>query len=434
MRPAFLQLIVVLCCLCLGPGSLLAKPVQTMVAKQKVASPGPPSPAAGQMVKIASPVGVRAQTNPPAARPTAEAPEMEPLLVWQLMPTLRTASSSSPREWLRLSYRRLLTVLGFFLPPQLPASENVATSMAKRETGSDSEWDPGEPDQAMVAWAAGSETDSWLGREIILNPGSRRLWPTPGSGEHGARPPLPPPGNSKVPQVGAYCFPVAQPFGFRDSWGDPREGGRYHKATDIGAPEGTEVYAVTHGVIHALGTFNRAGNTVILRGQDGRGYAYMHLLAFAPGLTVGKAVKTGELIGYVGRTGTQNSAPHLHFEVYPDHRFSKDSLVNPYDFLVQLSRGVGVADLGQRRQVHLAKATGRPRERWLQVANRPFAASLTQPRPQLIFKIPAPKVIVGGPIGLPVPPKPIAQPSRPKGGFITLPSGISLRLQPQGPS
>lgn len=428
MRQVFLQLLVVLCFLGAGPRPLLAKPVPTPAFKQKVPSPGPLSLAAGRGQNIASPVGARPNSAPPLAQPRAEAAELEPLLVWQIMPILRTASSSGPPEWMQLSFRRLLTVLRFFLPPRLPERANVVTE----ETEPEPEWDPGEPDQAMVAWSVGREMDTWLGREVMLTPGSHRPWPTPGSGDQGTRPPLP--GNSKVPQVGVYCFPVAQPFGFRDSWGDPREGGRYHKATDIGAPEGTEVYAVTHGVIHAMGTFNRAGNTIILRGQDGRGYAYMHLLAFAPGLSVGKAVKTGELIGYVGRTGTQNSAPHLHFEVYPDHRFSKDSLINPYDFLVQLSRGVGVADLGQRRQVHVAKMASRPRDKWLQLANRPFADSLTQPRPQLIFKIPTPKVIVGAPSGLPGPPKPVAQPSRPKGGFITLPSGMSLRLQPQNPS
>jgi len=193
------------------------------------------------------------------------------------------------------------------------------------------------------------------------------------------------------------------------------------------------VYAVTSGVIQAMGSFNRAGLTIILRGQDGRGYAYMHLMAFAPGLTQGQAVKTGQVIGYVGRTGTQNSAPHLHFEVYPDHRFSKDSLVNPYEFLVQLSRGVGVADLGQRRPLRLAKGQPRPQDKWLQVSSRVWSDSLSQPRTRLNFKIPLPQVITSGPTSQPGPPKPVAKPPRqlPGGGFF--PAGFSFRLATPNP-
>ena len=144
-----------------------------------------------------------------------------------------------------------------------------------------------------------------------------------------------------------YCFPVALPFSFRDSWGDPRAGGRVHRATDIIAPEGTPVYAVTNGVIDILATWPGAGITLLMRGQDGRGYGYMHLHSYAPGIMTGKPVRTGELIGYVGRTGVIESAAHLHFQVYADHRLCKDELLNPYYFLVQLCHGVGVTDLSQ---------------------------------------------------------------------------------------
>ena len=152
----------------------------------------------------------------------------------------------------------------------------------------------------------------------------------------------------------SYCFPVAPPYSFRDTWGDSRRGGRYHHAVDIFAWEGTPVYAITSGVIHTLASWPDAGISLLLRGQDGRGYGYMHLQGYAQGMVEGKTVAKGELIAYVGRTGIKQEPAHLHLQVYVDHRFSRDVLLNPYGLLVQLSNGQGVTDsmhpkIAQRR-------------------------------------------------------------------------------------
>ncbi len=155
-----------------------------------------------------------------------------------------------------------------------------------------------------------------------------------------------------------YCFPVARPFTFRDTWGDPRPWGRIHRAVDISAQEGTEVYAITAGVVQTLATSPSGGIMLMLQGQDGLGYGYMHLQGYADGIVAGTVVRAGDLIGYVGHTGTQNSADHLHLQVYPDHRFCNDSLINPYYFLVQLCHGIGVTDLNQPR---LARVERSPR-------------------------------------------------------------------------
>jgi murein DD-endopeptidase MepM/ murein hydrolase activator NlpD len=142
----------------------------------------------------------------------------------------------------------------------------------------------------------------------------------------------------------SYCFPVAPPYSFRDTWGDYRSGGRYHHAVDIFAGEGTPIYAITSGVIHQLASWPEAGISLLMRGQDGKGYGYMHLQGYAPGVLEGKNVKKGELIAYVGHTGTKQSSPHLHLQIYTDHSFDRAELVNPYGLLVQLCNGNGVTD------------------------------------------------------------------------------------------
>ncbi len=163
---------------------------------------------------------------------------------------------------------------------------------------------------------------------------------------------------------------------------------------DIFAPEGTELYAITAGVIQSLPTSSTGGIMLMLQGNDGRGYGYMHLLGYADGIVVGKEVKAGELIGYVGRTGTQNSPAHLDIQVYPDHQFSHETLVDPYSFLVQLCRGIGVSDLNQPRvpsqpdasQLKIARPVQsmlnnrKNKIKWIQVYQRPWPKGLGEHR------------------------------------------------------
>ena len=56
------------------------------------------------------------------------------------------------------------------------------------------------------------------------------------------------------------------------------------------------------------------GNYMRIRHNNGLKTAYAHMRKFAKGMSPGKRVTQGEVIGYVGTTG-RSTGPHLHFEV-----------------------------------------------------------------------------------------------------------------------
>jgi murein DD-endopeptidase MepM/ murein hydrolase activator NlpD len=123
-------------------------------------------------------------------------------------------------------------------------------------------------------------------------------------------------------------FPVLGPCWFGDTWQAPRSGGRQHQGVDIIAKSGTPLYAANNGRISRQ-SFDRVGslggNTITLTAADGTYFFYAHLSTFADGIAVGSEVVAGQVIGYVGNTGS-SSTPHLHFEYHP----YGGAAVNPY--------------------------------------------------------------------------------------------------------
>ena len=61
------------------------------------------------------------------------------------------------------------------------------------------------------------------------------------------------------------------------------------------------------------------GNRIRIKHARGYETSYMHLSKYAPGLKVGSRVSQGQLIGYVGATGTA-TGPHLDFRVFENGR------------------------------------------------------------------------------------------------------------------
>lgn len=104
---------------------------------------------------------------------------------------------------------------------------------------------------------------------------------------------------------------ISSGFGLR--WHPVLNRMRAHKGIDYAAPIGTPVRAAGDGRIEFRGTQGGYGNVVMVTHPGGVETVYGHLSHFAPSLFVGKRVKQGELVGYVGMTGLA-TGPHLHYE------------------------------------------------------------------------------------------------------------------------
>ncbi|MEO0116441.1 MAG: M23 family metallopeptidase [candidate division WOR-3 bacterium] len=98
---------------------------------------------------------------------------------------------------------------------------------------------------------------------------------------------------------------------------------RPHRGVDYCAPTGTPVSALGDGVVTFAGWCGGYGRLVVIRHPNSYITKYGHLLRIKKGIRVGRRVKQGEVIGYVGSSGLA-TGPHLHFEVLKD-----GSWVNP---------------------------------------------------------------------------------------------------------
>lgn len=91
---------------------------------------------------------------------------------------------------------------------------------------------------------------------------------------------------------------------------------RAHHGVDYAAPSGTPVYSVGDGVVTAKAWDSKGGgNYIKIKHNSTYTTEYMHLRGFAKGISVGTHVSQGQLIGYVGMTGTA-TGPHLDYRVF----------------------------------------------------------------------------------------------------------------------
>ncbi|MFZ6014318.1 MAG: M23 family metallopeptidase [Bacteroidota bacterium] len=150
------------------------------------------------------------------------------------------------------------------------------------------------------------ETQSYDEILLILND-KMAMW--------ASRPAIQPVNNSQLDRLhltyGARMHPIFK------VWKD-------HKGLDFAAALGTPVYATGDGKV-AMAYFSGSyGNVVYINHGYDFETRYAHLSTFA--VAPGDIIKRGQVIGYVGNTGTSVSS-HLHYEI-----LFKGQHVNPINF------------------------------------------------------------------------------------------------------
>lgn len=91
---------------------------------------------------------------------------------------------------------------------------------------------------------------------------------------------------------------------------------KMHTGIDFSAPRGAEIYATGDGIIVKIQyARNGYGKHVIVDHGFGYQTLYGHMSDY--NVRRGQKVKRGDVLGYVGNTGTSTS-PHLHYEVIKD--------------------------------------------------------------------------------------------------------------------
>jgi len=87
-----------------------------------------------------------------------------------------------------------------------------------------------------------------------------------------------------------------------------------HTGTDFAAPMGTPIMASGTGTITRAKWCGGGGYCIKIKHNSTYETIYAHMKSFAKSIKVGKKVKQGQIIGYVGSTGL-STGPHLHYEV-----------------------------------------------------------------------------------------------------------------------
>ena len=121
---------------------------------------------------------------------------------------------------------------------------------------------------------------------------------------------------------------------------------KFHYGMDFTAPLGTDVYASANGtVVGVLSAQRGLGKHIIIDHGFGYSTIYAHLSNF--NVRVGQKVLRGDIIGFVGSTGT-SVANHLHYEIKlngvnvdPVNYYFEDLSAANYEKMVEIASKTG---------------------------------------------------------------------------------------------
>jgi murein DD-endopeptidase MepM/ murein hydrolase activator NlpD len=121
---------------------------------------------------------------------------------------------------------------------------------------------------------------------------------------------------------------------------------KFHYGMDFTAPSGTDVYATGNGVVESVQTSQRGlGKNIVIDHGYGYSSTYAHLSNF--NVRVGQKVQRGDVIGYVGNTGT-SIANHLHYEIRlngvnvdPVNYYFEDLTPAEYERVIEIASKTG---------------------------------------------------------------------------------------------
>lgn len=132
---------------------------------------------------------------------------------------------------------------------------------------------------------------------------------------------------SSIPAIQPICndslIRISSGFGYRTH--PIYNISRFHGGMDFIANKGTKIYATGDGIVYKASTLRKGyGKHIIIKHKNGYSTLYAHLSKF--NAYKGKKVKRGDVIGYVGSSGS-STGNHLHYEVIKDGR-----KVNPVNY------------------------------------------------------------------------------------------------------